>query len=54
MKRIKKGYRLVQVDHKTQIEVEPEISDEEAIERFYERQAYVRGPQHKRAPRGIK
>jgi len=45
---MKTGWRLVRVDHKTQIEVGPDISDEDAIVRFQERQAYVRDPQHKR------
>jgi len=45
---IKQGWRLVRIDHKTEIEVEPEISDDEAILRFHERQAYSQDSQNKR------
>ncbi len=50
------GMRYVQVDHKTQIEVRIEMTDEEAIERYLERvkMAGEISPQHKRAPRGKK
>ena len=51
---MKRGYRLVRVDHKTLIEVESDISDEDAIARFNERLAYSRDPQHKRSPKGNK
>ncbi len=46
------GMRYVQVDHKTQIEVRIEMTDEEAIERYLERvkMATEQNPQHKRSP----
>ena len=44
----KHPYRLVRIDHKTVIEVKDDVTDDEAIARFHERQEYKDDPNNRR------